>query len=232
MRFAPGWKMTLVVALLLPVLVALGFWQLERGALKRSLESSYLERLTRLPVAPGAEVLAEPFTRVRLRGSYGKQVFLLDNQVAAGRVGYWVVQVFVTDAQRYLVNRGFVPAPSSRDELPVIGAPQGTIEIVGAVWPFLGLVPLLDEDPWSDGWPKRVQRMNIERMARAADAAPVELRLENGQPGVFSAAPFAAVLSDARHRGYAVTWFGLSATLLIAYGAFGWRRARYTSKLN
>ena len=217
--------MTLTVALLLPLLVALGWWQLARGAEKRILESQYLERMISLPVAPGPAALAEPFTRIRLRGRYGSEIFLLDNQVMAGKVGYWVVQAFVTGTERYLVNRGFVAAPPSREALPVIDAPSEPVEIVGVVWPFLGLVPLLEEDHWSASWPKRVQRMNVERMAQAADAVPVELRLEPGQPGVYSAAPFATLLSDARHRGYAATWFGLAAALAIAYGAFGWRRA-------
>ena len=98
--------------------------------------------------------------------------------------------------------------------------------VVGAVWPFLGLLPVYDEDAWAAGWPKRVQRMEITRMAKEADAVAVEIRLEPGQPGVAQAAPFASVLSDAKHRGYASTWFGLALVLSVGYVIFGIRSAR------
>ena len=49
--FRPGIGPTLVVLLLLPVLVALGFWQLGRGEQKRQLLASYAERRAAEPVA-------------------------------------------------------------------------------------------------------------------------------------------------------------------------------------
>ena len=47
--FKPGVRMTVFVLLFLPILLALGNWQLQRGALKRELESNYLQQLTQLP---------------------------------------------------------------------------------------------------------------------------------------------------------------------------------------
>ena len=225
--FAPGWKMTVFVAAMLPTVVSLGMWQVERGAEKRALESAYLNRLTALPVAPSDAALAKPFTRIRLQGEFRPEIYLLDNQVRDGRVGYWLIQAFAAaDGRRYLVNRGFVQAPPERSLLPELSSPAGERVVVGAVWPFLGLLPVYDEDAWAAGWPKRVQRMEITRMAKEADAVAVEIRLEPGQPGVAQAAPFASVLSDAKHRGYASTWFGLALVLSVGYVIFGVRSAR------
>ena len=42
--------MSIFTFLLLPILLSLGNWQVQRGALKRELETAYLEQLTRLPV--------------------------------------------------------------------------------------------------------------------------------------------------------------------------------------
>ena len=50
-RFRPGIVPTLVVALLLPLLVSLGFWQLSRGAEKSALLQSYAERRAAEPMA-------------------------------------------------------------------------------------------------------------------------------------------------------------------------------------
>ena len=219
--------MTVFVAAMLPGVVSLGIWQVERGAEKRALESAYLDRLTALPVVPSETAVSEPFTRIRLQGEFRPEIYLLDNQVREGRVGYWLIQAFAaTDGRRYLVNRGFVQAPPERSALPELSSPVGDRVVVGAVWPFLGLLPEFDEGAWTEGWPKRVQRMEITRMAKVADAVAVEIRLEPGQPGVAQAAPFASVLSDLKHRGYASTWFGLALVLSVGYVIFGIRGAR------
>ena len=147
--------MTLLVGILLPTVISLGLWQVSRGAQKRAMETDYLEQLTALPVMAGDLQLDRDFQRVRLRGEYMPQVFLVDNQIADGQVGYWLVQGFAdTSGRTFLVNRGHVVAPESRDVLPTIDTPAGEVQLVGAIWPFTGLVPVLDEDVWADGWPK------------------------------------------------------------------------------
>ena len=223
-QFRPGKKMTLFVVLLLPLVTALGVWQLERGAQKRALEMQYLNQLTALPTRLHSAEAPAPFQRIKLEGRYGDQVFLVDNQIHRGRTGYWIVQVFdEVGGKRLLVNRGFVAGASQRSILPEVSHPAEQLRLVGTVWPYTGLIPVLDEDLWPTSWPKRVQRLDIRRMADLVGALPFEVRLEAGQPGVMQAAPFAAVLSDAKHLGYAATWFGLALALLVAYLLFGYR---------
>ena len=230
--FKPGVRMSLFTLLMLPILLALGNWQLERGALKRQLESAYLEQITRLPVPlaavskrPGAALSLEPFTRVRVTGRYGEEMFFLDNQVAAGEVGYWLFQNLVaSDGTRWLVNRGFVAAPGERQLLPQVLTPTGNVTLTASIWPDLGLPPLFGAEIWQEQWPKRIQRKNLTRMSQIASAQPTELRLEAGQPGVLQAAPFAEPLSDAKHRGYALTWFGLAVALVSGFLVYGFRQ--------
>jgi len=215
--------MTVFVLVFLPLTISLGFWQVSRGAQKRALEEAYLASLGRLPVAVSAMTRTD-FERVRLSGRYGHEVFLVDNQVRHGVTGYWLIQSFYdTSGDTYLVNRGFIAGSASRATLPSIDSPPGDVVLVGALWPFLGLIPVLDDDRWAPDWPKRVQRLDIARMANAVSARPFEIRLEPGAPGVQNAAPFAARLDDATHRGYAATWFGLAGALLVAYVVFGLR---------
>ena len=98
--------MTFAVALLLPAVVALGNWQLARGAEKRAMETDYLAKLAAIASSP-TELAAQPrFQRVRLQGHFVEQAFLVDNQVVKGRPGYWLVQVFNdVSNQRLLLNR-------------------------------------------------------------------------------------------------------------------------------
>ncbi len=223
-RFAPGWRMSLFFVLLLPVLLGLGAWQLDRAAEKRGYLSAYLDRQGMLPaaLAPGTEPL--PFERVRVRGRYeGERQFLLDNQVRDGRVGYWVVTSFLAETgERWLVNRGWVAAPQRRSELPAVDIDAGLVEISAVAWPDMGLPPLLAEDPWPGSWPKRVQRLNVARMAQHLDAArPLQLRLEAGQAGVLAPAPLEVTVRPEKHTGYAVQWFALAGVLLVAFICYG-----------
>jgi surfeit locus 1 family protein len=224
-RFSPGWHMSIFTILFMPLLLALGNWQVERGAEKRGLEAKYLAQLAALPAQPTPSALATSFKTIRLSGRYEPDYFLLDNQISNGQVGYWVIHVFNDELRgRFLLNRGFIAGSADRDTGPTVAVPPGKLSPVATVWPDLGLIPILDDAPWNDGWPKKVQRLEIDRMAKLADAYSVELRLEAGQPGVLAAAPFAQVFSDAKHKGYALTWFGLSITLMLGFVLYGFKR--------
>lgn len=220
--------MTVAVILMLPVLVSLGFWQLHRAAEKRGYETRYLEHLGMPAQPPPASWQNAGFLRVRLQGHYQTgHYYLVDNRIRDGRVGYWVVSRFQADDGRvYLVNRGWIAAPASRDQLPAAPAPDGHVRLVGVAWPYMGLAPLLAPDPWPDGWPIRVERLDVARMAAGdASVVPVEIRLEAGQPGVLAAAPVDVDFNPERHQGYAVQWFAMAVTLAILYVVFGFKQS-------
>lgn len=209
--------MTGFFLVMMPLLFALGNWQVQRGDYKRELENQYLAKLTELPQTPNAQTLSQPFQALRLVGRYHPEMFMVDNQVLKGETGYWVYQVFEDDSVgRVLINRGFV-ASSDRLRLPDVATPPGNLRLTATVWPQLGLIPAWGSQEWSKAWPKRIQRANVVRMSAESGAWPAELRLEPGQASVLQPAPFASRLSDDKHRGYAVTWFGLAFVLLAGY---------------
>ena len=53
--------MTAFFLVMMPLLVALGNWQVQRGDYKRQLENQYLAKLTELPQRPTQETLSQPF---------------------------------------------------------------------------------------------------------------------------------------------------------------------------
>lgn len=216
--------MTVFTVIMLPVVSGLGFWQLERAAEKRGYQERYFDRLGMLPVAPPQPLSGADFLRVRLDGSFlSDEHYLVDNKIRNGQAGYWVVTRFRADDGRiYLLNRGWLAAPDSRGRLPDVATPTGPVRVTGVVWPDTGLTPLLAADPWPAQWPKRVQRLNVARMAGdETTVVGAEIRLEPGQPGVFDAAPVDAMFQPERHQGYAVQWFGLAVVLLVGFVLFG-----------
>ena len=105
--------------------------------------------------------------------------------------------------------------------------PSGALTIEATVWPDTGLPPLLAEDAWSGDWPKRVQRLNVVRMANDVGAGyPYALRLEEGQPGALAPLPAVLGFSSDRHRGYAAQWIALGVLVLSGWIGFGINRAR------
>lgn len=233
-RFQPGGRMVLLVLLVLPLLLWLGSWQLDRAQEKRHYEMAYLELQGMLPVVAPADPAKTPFSRLKFSGRYDttRQV-LLDNQVSDGRVGYWVITPFRDDDGRnWLVNRGWVAAPERRDQLPDIAVSELPCELVAVVWPDTGLMPLLQQDPLQQDWPKRVQRLDLRVLGPLLDSEVVEMRLEAGQPGVLEAAPLLIPVSHRKHTGYAVQWFALAGVLLVGFVVYGFtmaaRRGRAT----
>ena len=79
--------MTIFVIVMLPLLLSLGEWQVRRGALKRDLESQYLEKLTELPKPVNADVMSQPFQALKLNGRYQPEMFLIDNRTSSGKAG-------------------------------------------------------------------------------------------------------------------------------------------------
>jgi len=115
-RFCPGRASTIAVLLLLPVLLALGCWQLDRAAQKAELQTSFAKRFAQPPVDLAGIDPADSSNRylhVVASGRYdGAHQLLLDNQVHDGQPGY---QVLTPRRKRYpdrpwLGAAGRVPA--------------------------------------------------------------------------------------------------------------------------
>jgi cytochrome oxidase assembly protein ShyY1 len=220
--------MTLFYAFFLPVTVALGIWQVERGEEKTRLETQFVESQGRLPVEP-VDVEALPaFARVRLEGHYDPERYLLlDNQTRNGRIGYAVISLFHDrHGPTYLINRGWIPAGAARDRLPQVDTPVGETVLTGTVWRDAGIDWSTGADNWSGAWPARIQRIDLDQIrASIAALAPVEIRIEPGAPGAFDTPPITPNFAPEMHYGYAVQWFLLAAVLTALYVRFGIRRA-------
>jgi surfeit locus 1 family protein len=231
-RFRPGLRLTVLVAVLVPTAIALGFWQLDRAAQKRALEDSRLASYGALPVDEKELSSAGDFTRARITGHYDEtQQFFVDNYTRHGVPGYIVVTRFDTAGGRsLLVNRGWIAAPASRDDMPRAPPPHGEVRIDATRWPNVRQSSGVSTDTWNSTWPKRVQYLDIARMATASAAMPIELRLDDGESGSLEPIIIGEEMTPARHLGYAVQWFGLAAATTIAFVALGFRSGKGTGR--
>ncbi len=222
--FQPSLAATLATVGVLPILLGLGFWQLERAAEKQGVLDTLAVRSRAPAVAwDGVRTLnpeADEFRRLRVTGRYRPDLtLLLDNRVQRGRVGYDVyTPLVVASGDWLLVNRGWVPGGYDRAQLPQVDTPPGRVTVQGQLRrpPGTGLV--LREEVWRD-WPVRVQRLDLPALSSLSGTAlqPVVLLLDSADQ-VQQAADWPAVnMPPARHRAYAVQWFAMAAALLTLY---------------
>lgn len=215
-----NWKVTLLCFLVWPLLLALGFWQLERAGDKRA-QQARLEAQRALPPASLSQLPAsdlQDYRRVIARGSFDTEhSWLLDNRQRNGRVGYEVIAPFhLQDGGSILVNRGWVAAGASRASRPVPSVPKGELSLFAEV-KSPSDHPLLDAQSDEADWPKVIMAIEPEVMAEhlGAPLAQRYLRLDDASPAALVTGWQDASVSVQKHQGYAFQWFAMALALAL-----------------
>lgn len=229
-RFRPGLLPSLVVFALLPLLVWLGFWQLDRAEDKRVLMAASEVRRAAAPLPVSAlERQAPPaYTRVSLQGSFdAAHSVLLDSRTRDGAAGVELLQPFYDQPSGLwlLVNRGWLPWPDRRIA-PQFSTPEAPISLTGWVYLPPGEGFLLGQGE-SSGWPKLVNAVDAPALWKLLGraGAAFEVRLDPGPLAYRADWPIVA-MDPQKHLGYAVQWFALALALLVLFIYLGISNAR------
>ena len=231
LAFSPSLRLSLFALFFLPVLLALGAWQLDRAA-EQDRFAAHLDDMQARPPRPLAEVAAvgpaADLAPVRLEGRLlAEQAVWLDNRTWQGRVGYELLVPLDDPSldRAVLVNLGWIEGTRDRSRLPVADLPTTRLAITGRLAPDRPLPavfgPVVDR---VDG-AVRTQRVELDLLGDALGLAlyPRVVIADPAQPGVETANFQPMRMTGARHRGYALQWFGLAAVLVI-----GWSFASFT----
>lgn len=215
----PFWPSLLVLAMLVLTL-NLGFWQLRREAEKLRLQTVRELALAQPPQALAAALTApDPQAlRVLADGQWlPAPLFKLASQNAEGRRGMHLLQWFRLPDERWLlVDRGWQPAEQA--VLPAQGEMtlQGQLYAPGQPW----RAPVID-------WQAAVVELPVLDLTvlrqDKPERLPYLLRLEASAAALQPNWSSAVGMTPAKHRGYAVTWFSLSAVLVLLYGWWLWQ---------
>ncbi len=229
-----GWTLALLA---IALFARLGFWQSHRAVEKTAM----LEAAGAVLKAPQARPLAIAQDPARARGydwAAGQGRFVgaplwLDNQQRGGRVGMRAFRAFQpAHGPPLLVDAGWMPIGPDRRVLPRLELPTGEVAIRGLLAPppsaglRLGEALARQGDVWLM---LRVEPDAITRaLALPAPLAPRVLRLDPALP--FGATRdlemLANTLTPDKHRGYALQWFGLAATVLVIALVLTFRKSR------
>jgi len=196
------WWLFLLLAAMILLFLSLGIWQMnrahEKSLLMEQIESNQKIHSSRVSLHP------TQFTRIELEGEYDGQFYWWDNRTSHGRAGYELLVLLKISNSEYsqaLVNLGFVADTMSRTQLPdVPHIPkqlfwQTQVRSIDLHWLQSQLV--------SDTLP-------IDQIA------PVLFELEAGQPFGQQSNWHPIKISPQKHMAYAVQWFSLAITLILA----------------
>lgn len=230
-HFRPAWPATLGVAMLLPLFVSLGFWQLHRAEEKKTLMQQREQRQNE-PVLQPREALAmkeNRYRRVELSGEWdaGHQI-LLDNQIFNQQAGYQVLtplRIAGTD-DAVLVNRGWVSVGQDRRRLPDVALNQSHAQVSGMIDHFPGVgFKLKGAETPTAGWPAVVQLLDAERLSvhLGYRLLPYQVLLPPDAPGGYVRDWKQASLNPEKSQGYALQWFSFALVLSFLYVWLGFK---------
>ncbi len=226
--FCPKPIISYLALIFVGLFITLGGWQLDRAEQKRVLFAEFEKKqagaarhLNHEKIALDDTLTWQP---VNAHGFFLEQYqILLDNQVAQGKIGYFVYTpfVFAAGAPVILVNRGWVPMGRYRQTVPELTKTNGKVGIVGIIKgePNTGLL-LNDAEPevLSDTV-YRVQRISIDDLQVLLDKKmlPYIIRLSPESAHGYRRKWQPPGSGESRHLAYAFQWFAFAAAVLVIY---------------
>lgn len=225
-NFRPRLVPTLMVLLLLPILIRLGFWQISRAQEKREIIATQHAKMAQPPQIIRTKMSRTDglrFRRLQITGKFnGKFQIFIDNKIHQDRVGYDVVTPLqIGDSNQYvLVNRGWVPMGQSRSDLPKVNTPRKTVTILGtAKYHTKDVVSFGDGNRSNKGWPAVVRWVDIKAVAKETKLHLVPFMLLMDPASHYGYVRHWKFINmpPAKHLSYAVQWFAMALVLVIIY---------------
>ncbi len=233
--FRPALVPGIVVLCLLPLLIALGLWQLHRADEKKALleqrsQRSHDQRL-QLTADSHDDGDALRYREVRVAGTYdSRHQFLIDNQIMHGKVGYFVMTPLILQGgtRAVLVNRGWVALNRERANLPDIAFDGHETTVTGRINHFPGVgYKLPGAEIPTEGWPAVVQVVDREVLEKRLGYPLFGFQIEldkDRENGYLRDWRTTIIMTPERHFAYALQWFGLAITLVILFISFSCKK--------
>lgn len=223
-KFVPEWRLTLFTAVLLPCMIAAGFWQLQRAEEKRDIVATLIQAQKQPPVNIEEFELINNSLAYRQITAVGEFVtdrkILIDNRLWSGKFGYHAVLPFILDntQKMILVNRGWVAGDPARKSFPDIATPSGKQTIRGHIYVPPGEAYILGEQK-IDHWPAVLQALDFELIASALknELFPYSIRLEKDTVAALQVDWKVVNQQPEKHTAYALQWFCMSVALVLIY---------------
>jgi cytochrome oxidase assembly protein ShyY1 len=225
----PGVFAVLLTVFGVAVFCALGVWQLRRATYKETVLARF-HNAASAPLVSLADARADrtpdAYPHVQVTGTLqGDRVYLLDDQMRAGRLGVMVFVPFkpADSARVLLVNLGFLarmgPDTTTLPDIPPIPAQAVTLDGIYAPPPLPGLKLGGNPLPREKTWPKLVTFIDLQQIASdlGAKVYPHVLLPDPDPHSAYIRSWTANVMLPARHRAYALQWFCFAIASIVMF---------------
>ena len=227
-HWQPNKKLLVLMFFLFPLLIFLGFWQLDRADEKSAIVAAFSANQQAAPADVKALLAGgnQQYRSAWLTGALdSSRQIVLDNRVKNGRPGYEILEPMSVKGleadglpQAMLVNRGWVPASLDRSQLPEVEPVVGEVQVRGFLYHNLrGGYRLDDQITVVRQWPSRVGWISVERAEELFGESFYEyqLRLDSDSIGALETGWATVAVQPEKHTAYAVQWFVMAAVLLV-----------------
>lgn len=243
--FAPKLVPTLLSIILIPLLISLGLWQLDRADEKRIIDQGVNDAIAKpafdLNNADFSTLEDNIYRSTVIRGEFdNKQQFLLDNRTHKGIPGYHVLSPFllaneVTDStSQYavLINRGWIAYLGTRDQIEDISLENKITKIIGTVKNIPRSIVLkeqVNEDSFNTLTFKAenkklvgvslIQSIQLNRFEEKLNykLLPIMIELDKTDKNGFTREWQPYYGSIDKHNAYALQWFAMATILLFLF---------------
>lgn len=223
-------------------LVGLGLWQMQRLHWKEDLIARIAARAHAAPTAlpaerewPDLRPDDYDYRHVRLAGvfDHSKEALVFrgsaDGKAGAGGPGYLVLTPLrLADGAIVIVNRGFTPLAARDPSKRIAGQIAGEVALTGLMRPPEPRNAFTPADiPAKGEWYTRDPAAIAAHFALTRVAPfSVDADAMNPPPAIGPAGGATVLSAPNNHLSYALTWFGLAATLVVVFAVYARRRLR------
>lgn len=228
--FKVNWVWLLITLTAFTILIKLSHWQWQRAG-EKTLQLQQIAVIQQQGALSGNQLLAQG--AAQLDGAMlvdtaywlPPYIWLLDNQILNGRVGYDVIipMQFADNSTLVLVNLGWLAAGDNRQLLPEPQIPvQLDLEALVRSEPANTL--LLGQNLEGGSYPMRMQQIDYALLQQQLPLSLYPAVLYQQRVSDFIPHYQPVVMPPDKHRGYAVQWFGLAIAVLMVALAASWHR--------
>lgn len=222
-RFRPTLAPTLAAAVLLPVMLMLAFWQLNRADEKREL----LEAMAAAAQAPAVDLSAERrdadallYRSATAQGMLDRErVFALNNQRRDrdGAMGWRVLVPLRLDTEAVLIDWGWVDDLARIEQLP-----HEPVTVTGRVDEGPSVALRLGPAGTGAEWPRELYYVDFDYVREQVPYPVAAFMVRPEYEG--EAVPLN--MPPEKHVGYAVQWFAMAGVLVLLYFFLNLRREK------
>lgn len=223
----PSWVALFIVSgVLFALFINLGLWQRGRLEERRADNARVAERMesTEMTVESADALVSETldvpameYARVTASGRFdSSRILMIRNETYRGQAGFHVVAPLVMEDQVLLVNIGWVPLETDRDQAISL-VQSGEIQISGLLRPTKPKPSFGAEEP--DGLLTTINRVDIDRLQVQFEESLVPFWVQLEEPDDQSALPIPLsrpALDEGSNFSYMIQWF--SFALIVAVG--------------